>query len=113
MFVSIIDDFARDFDVFVERLVTGVNHHAGEPFIDALLAKFEGIAVVQMNRDGDIRQADGSFDELFEVNRVGVLASPFGNLELDGGFFLFERLNDGKEQLHVVGVEGAQRVLPH
>jgi len=68
-------------DVFVERLVAGVNHHAGKTFVNALFAQLEGVAVVQVDGDGDIGQADRRLDEFFEIDRVGILAGAFGDLE--------------------------------
>jgi hypothetical protein len=65
--------------------VRGVNHHAGETFIDAFFARSK-VAVIEMNGDRDVAQADGGFDELLEVNRVGVLARTLGNLEDERGF---------------------------
>jgi hypothetical protein len=43
--------------------MAGVDHDAGEAFIDAFLAEFEGIAVVQVDGDRDVGKADGGFDE--------------------------------------------------
>ena len=84
-----------DLDVLLERLVAGVNHHAGEPFVNALLAQLEGVAVVQVDGDGDVGQADGGLDEFLEINRVGVLARALGNLEHQRRLFLFAGLDDG------------------
>jgi len=41
-----------DFDILLERLVAGVNHHAGETLVNALLAQLERVAVIQMDGDG-------------------------------------------------------------
>jgi hypothetical protein len=57
--VGVFDDPFADFDVFVKRLVAAVNHHAGEPFVNALLAKFERVAVVEVHGDGDVGSAHG------------------------------------------------------
>ena len=103
--------FLRDFDVFLKRLVAGVNHHAGEPFINALFAQFERVAVVQMDGNGDVGQADGRLDEFFEIDGVGVLARALGNLEDQRRLFLFARLDDGLNQLHVVDVKRAEGVF--
>ena len=100
-----------DLDVLLERLVAGVDHDAGEAFVDALLAQFEGVAVVEVDGDGDVGEADGGFDELLEVNRVGVLAGALGDLEHHGRLFLFAGFDDGLEQFHVVDVESAEGVF--
>jgi len=56
--------------------VGGVNHDAGESLVNALLAQFKGVAVVQVDGDGDVGKADRRFDELLEIDGVGVLAGP-------------------------------------
>src|SRR6266404_9012907 len=73
MFMGVIDNFMANLDVFVERLMAGVNHYAGKPFVDALLAQLERIAMIQMNGDGNVREDHGGLDQLFEVNRVRVI----------------------------------------
>src|SRR5437868_1388867 len=72
MFVGVIDDAFARFNVLIEWFVAGVDHHAGKAFIDAFLAQFEGVAVVQVDRDGDIGKADSGFNELFEIGGIGV-----------------------------------------
>ena len=109
--VGVFDDPAANLDVFVERLVAAVNHHAGEPLVNALLAQLEGVAVIQVDGDGDVGGADGGFDELFEIDGAGVLAGALGDLEHDGRLFLLAGFDDGLEQLHVVDVEGAEGVF--
>ena len=59
MFVGVFGDAMADFDVLFERLMACVDHDAGEAFVDALLAEFESVAMVQVDRDGDVGQADG------------------------------------------------------
>src|SRR5881394_262317 len=110
--VRVVDHAFADLDVLVELLVAGVDHHAGESLIDALLAELKRVAVVQMDGDGDVGQAHGGFDQLLQVNRVGVLAGAFGDLQHHLSFFLFAGFHDGLEQLHVVYVESPEGVLP-
>ena len=109
--VGVIHHLAADLDVLLERLVAGVDHDAGEAFVNAVLAQLEGVAVVEVDRDGDVGEADGGLDELLEINRVGVLARALGNLEHDWRLLLFAGLDDGLEELHVVDVKSAQRVF--
>src|SRR5436305_1866204 len=61
----------------------------GKTFVDAFLAKFECVAVVEVDGNGDVGKTDSGFDQLFEVNRVGIAARAFGDLQHDGRFFLF------------------------
>ena len=109
--MGIIDDLPADLDVFIERLVAGIDHHAGKAFIDALLAQVERIAMIQMNGNGNIGQADRRLDQFFQINGVGILAGAFGNLEHHRRFFLFASLHNRLEQFHVVHVKCAQRIF--
>jgi hypothetical protein len=111
MFVGVFDDPFAHLDIFFKRLVAAVNHHTGEPFVNALFAQLEGIAVIEVDGDGDIGGADGRFDEFLEINGAGILAGALGDLEHDRRFFLLAGLDDGLEQLHVIDVEGAEGVF--
>ena len=93
--VRVIHDLFADLHVLLERFVAGVNHHAGEPFVNALLAQLKRVAVVQMDGDGDVGKADRRFDQFLEIDRIGVLARALGNLEHHRRLFLFAGLDDG------------------
>ena len=90
----------------------GVDHDAGESFIDALLAQLEGVAVVQVHGDGDGGDADGGVDEFAEVDRVGVAAGALGDLEDDGGFFLLAGLDDGLHSSMLFTLNAPRAYLP-
>src|SRR5947209_18866593 len=45
------------------------------------------------------------------MNRVGRLAGPFRDLQHHRGFLLLAGLDDGLEQLHIIDIERAERVL--
>ena len=62
MLVRVIHYLTTDLDVLLERIVAGVDHDAGEPLVHAVLAQLEGIPVVEVDRNGDIGQADRCFD---------------------------------------------------
>ena len=65
VFVSIVDNFSAHFDILFERLMAAIDHDAGKPFVDAFFAQFKRIAVVQVNGNRNIREADRGFDQLF------------------------------------------------
>jgi len=109
--VRVFHDLARDFSILLEGFVAGVNHHAGETLVNALFAQVESVAVVQVDGDGDVGQADRRLDEFLEINGVGVLAGALGNLENQRRLFLFAGFYDGLDELHVVDVECAQGVF--
>src|SRR3954463_16014896 len=111
MFVSVVHHFAANLHIFFKSFVAPVNHHARETLIDTLLAKIEAVAMVQMDGDGDIRETHRSFNELFQINGIGVLAGPFGDLEDDRGFFFFTSLDDGLKQIHIVNIESAEGIF--
>lgn len=111
MLVGIVHDLAADLHVLLKRIVGGINHHAGEALINALLAQLEAVAVVEVHRDRDGAQADRRLDELLEINRMGIVPRPLGDLEHHGRLLLLAGLDDGLQQFHVVHVERAQRVL--
>ena len=64
-----------------------------------------------MHGDGNVGQADGRFNEFLQVDRIGVAASAFGDLEDDRRLFRFTGFHDGLEQFHIVDVKGPKRVL--
>jgi hypothetical protein len=53
----------RQISTFFSNGSCGVDHHAGEAFINAFLAQLEGIAVIEVDGDGDVGEADGGLDE--------------------------------------------------
>ena len=92
MCVGVIDHFLAQLGVLIERQMASIDHHAGKPFVDALFAQFEGVAMIEVHRDRNGRKTYRRFDQLFEVNRVGVLTRSFGNLQHHRSFFFFAGL---------------------
>jgi hypothetical protein len=109
--MGIFHDPLANLGIFLERLVTAIDHDAREPLVDAFLAKLEGIPMVKMDRDGDIGSADSGLNELLKIDGTGVLAGALGDLEHDGGLLFLASLHDRLEQLHVVDVKGAKGVF--
>ena len=109
--VGVLDDLGADLDVLLERIVRGVDHHAGEALVDALLAQLEAVAVIEVDRDGDGGQLDRRVDQALEVHRMRVIAGALGDLQHHRSLLFFAGLDDGLEQLHVVHVEGAEGVF--
>src|SRR6266567_7310099 len=91
--------------------MAAINHHTGKTFVDALLAEFKGISVVQMYCNRDIGETQRSLNELFQIYRIGVLPRAFGNLDHHGRLFLFTGLHNRLEEFHVVDVERADGVF--
>ena len=109
--VSVLDDLAGQGDVLVKGLGGGVDHDGGEAAVDAGLAQLEGVAVVQMQGDGDLGILDdGSLDQLHEVGVVRVGTGALGHLEDDGALELAGSFGDALDDFHVVDVEGADGI---
>src|SRR5262252_249791 len=109
--VSVLDDAFADFEILLEGLMTGINHHAGEALIDTILAQFERITVVKVYSNGNSQDADGCFNELLEIDWVRIPAGTFGNLKHHWRFFFFTSLHNGLQELHIVDVERPKGVL--
>src|SRR6266481_6408331 len=95
MLVGVVDHTLANLDVLVERLVTRIDHDTGKSLIDAVFAQLEGVAMIQMDGNGDSGETDRGFDELFEVDRVGIRAGASGNLQHHRGLLFFTSFDDG------------------
>ena len=110
--VGAVDDALGDFDVLLERIVRGVDHHgAEEAGVDALVAGLL-VAVVEMHREDGLREdLAGSADDGLKHALVGVATRTLGNLDDEGGL----RLDGAAEQAHrllgIVDVVGADGVF--
>ena len=109
--VGILDDSLANLGIFLERLVAAIDHHTGKAFVDAFLAEFEGIAMAEVDGDGNIGGADSGFDQFLEINGAGILSGAFGNLEHDGRLLLLASFDDRLEEFHVVNIEGTEGVF--
>ena len=106
--MSVLNDLLGDLNVLLEGLGRGVDHDGGKTAIDAGLAGFEAIAMVQVQDDGDIGALnDSSLDQLHQVGMVGIGAGALGDLQNHGSLFLAAGLGDCLYDLHIVDVESA------
>ena len=106
--VGVLHDLAGQGDIFLKRLGGGVDHDGGKAAVDAVLAQLKGIAVVQMQRNGDLGILDnGGLHQLHQIGMVGIGAGALGNLQDDGASQLAGSLGDALDDLHIVDVEGA------
>ena len=116
MLVGIGDDLLRELDVLFEIEVRAVDHNGREAAVDAALAGFVAVAVVEMENDLGLLAAeflgvlDGALGHITENRGVGVFARALGDLH-DYGRLGFDRgLNDGLHLLHSVEVESGDGV---
>ena len=109
--VRILDDLAGDLDVLRERLGGRVDHDGGEAAVNAGLAGLKAVAMIQVQRDRNLRALDDrGLNQLHQVGVVGIRAGALGNLQDDRGLLLAAGLGDGLDDLHVVHVESADSV---
>ncbi|MPN50797.1 hypothetical protein SDC9_198436 [bioreactor metagenome] len=108
--MRILYDLTGELDVLFITVVRTVDHDGGESAVDAALAEFERIAMVEMDADGQVRFDAGGFDQLHEVGVVGVLARAGADLQDQRGVEFLGRLGDALDDLHVVDVERADSV---
>ena len=111
--VGVLDDLARQGDVVLEALGGSVDHNGGKAAVDAGFAELEGIAVVKMQRNGDLRILDdGRLDQLDQIGMVRIGARTLRNLKDNGALQLSRSLGNALNDLHIVDVERADGVSP-
>ena len=108
--VRVVDDLLGQRDIVLERVVAAVDHNRGEAAVDAGLAELERVAVVEVDADGQPGVLNGGFDELHQINMLGVVARARGNLQDQRRVFLHRRFGDALNDLHIVDVERADGV---
>src|ERR1043166_6935572 len=109
--MGVINDAPANFDILFYWFMAGIDHDASEPLVDAFLAKFKRVAVVEMDRYRNGREADRRFDEFLQIDRVGIRAGAPRDLEHDRRLFFLARLNDGLQQLQIVDVKRAKGIF--
>ena len=109
--MRILDHLTGEGDILFEGLGGSIDHNGGETAVDAALAQFKGITVIQVQGDRDFGiQLDCGLDQLDQVCMVGVSAGTLGNLQNDGSFELAGSIGNSLNDFHVVDVEGADSV---
>ena len=108
--VCVIHDLLRQSDVLVVGEVRTVDHHRREAHVDAALAEFERVAVVEVQDDGNVLAQllgilDGALCHVTQQGLVGVFACACRNLQDHGRGSLHAGLDDGLHLLHVVEIE--------
>ena len=114
--VSVVNNLLRKSDVFFERKVRSVDHHRAKAHVDAALASFEAITVVEVKYDFRmcatkfLSVSYSTFSHVAEKSLVCVFTSTLRNLEDHGALLCSSSLNDSLELLHVVEVESGDSV---
>ena len=110
MRVCVFHDLTRQRDIFLKRLGGGIDHDRRKTVIDAGLAQFERVPMIQMKTDWQTGLDNGSFHQLDQVRTVGILARTGGYLQNYRRIALFGSLRDALNDLHIVHVEGADGI---
>ena len=98
-------------DVLIKGLGGGIDHDGGEAAVDAGFAQLEGIAVVQVQRDGDLGVLfDRGLNQLDQIGVVGVSAGTLGNLQNNRALQLTGSFRDALDDLHVIDIESANGI---
>ncbi len=108
--VRILDHLLGNLDVLSEGLAGSVDHNGGKAAVDAALAGFKAVAVVQMQADGQTRLDDGGLHQLDQVGVVGIGAGTLGDLKNQGRADFLGSFGDSLDDLHVVDIEGADGI---
>ena len=111
--MSILHDLTGQGDVIFKALGRGVDHNGGKAAVNAGFAELEGIAVVKMKGNGNLRVFDnGCFNELDQIGVICISARALGYLQDDGALQLPCRFGDALNDFHIVDVERADGVSP-
>ncbi len=116
VFVRIVDDLAGQGHVLVVRESGTVDHHGRETVVDAVLAEFERVTVVEVEHDLRIGAAEflGVFNSTLghvaKDGAVGVVAGTLRDLHDHRRLLLHSSLHDGLHLFHGVEVESRDGV---
>ena len=108
--MRIFDDAARQLDIVPKRMLGTVDHDGGKAAVDAGFADFKILAVVEVDANRQIGVLNRGFNELHQINVLGVFSRAGRNLQDNRGFLFLGGLGDTLDDLHVVDVEGADGV---
>ena len=109
--VSVFNDLLGERDVLFEGKCRSVDHHRAEARVNAALAGFEAVTVVEVEADFGMLATEFlsvSHSTLCHVAKqrgVGIFACSLRYLKDHGALFSNSSLDDGLELLHIVEVE--------
>ena len=109
--MCIVNNLLGEGDVLLVRKGGSVDHNGAEAEVNAALAGFEAVAVVQMKDDLGVLPAKflcilhSTLCHIAEEGLVGVVACALGDLEDNRGLGLSGGLDDSLELFHIVEIE--------
>ena len=114
--VSVFYDLLGEGDVLLVGEAAAVDHYAGETVVDAVLAEFEGVTVVEV--ENDFRSLATEFlgilystlGHVAEDGAVGIVTGALADLHDDGALGFYGSLHDGLHLLEGVEVESGDGI---
>lgn len=116
MGMGVFDNLLGEGDVVVIGVRGAVDHDGGEPVVNARLAEFESVAVVEVQDDRDIAaELLGVFaralGHVAQERLVGVLARAAGHLQNHGRLLLDASLDNRLHLLHIIEVKRGDSIF--
>ena len=114
--VSILNHLLGECNVVLKALGRSVDHNGGKAAVNAALADFKRIAVVEVNTNGKSKSCalfsvlNSSFNKLHKINVLCVAACAFAYLKNKGCALLDRSLGNTLNYLHIVYVESTDSI---
>ena len=109
--VSVLNYLLGKSDVVLERLGGSVDHNGCETTVDAGFAELEGITMVKVQSDRDLRILSySSLNEFYKISVVRISTSTLGNLKDNRALQFACSLCDTLNDLHVVYVKSTNSI---
>ena len=108
--MGILHHLTGDGDVLLKGLGGSVDHNGGKAVVDAGFAGLKGVAVIQVQADGQAGLDLGSLHQLYKIGAVGIGTGALGHLKDHRGIALPGSLGDALNDLHIVDVKGADGI---
>ena len=84
--MGVFHDLFGQGHVILIGMMAAVDHYGSKPAVDAALAQFKGIPMIQVQADGQVCLDDGGFHQLEQVGMVGIFPGAAGDLRIRGAF---------------------------
>ena len=108
--VGIVHHLLRHGDIFFKAVFAAIDHNRGKAAVDAGLAHLKVFAVVQMQRDGQLRIQNGCLHQLGEINMLCIFPGAGRDLQDHRRALQLRGFRDALNDLHIVYIEGADGV---
>ena len=111
MVMRIFHNLAGQGDIFFIRLGGSVDHNGSETAVNAALAEFKAVAVIEVQGDRNLRiQFNRSLNQLDQIDVVCIGTCALGNLQNNGSLQFARSVCNSLNDFHVVDVESADSI---